>query len=83
MSSSCNICALPTIQLFTGEPVPDGSDRPVTTRKEADERGGWVAYTQVRMLPQVSICSALLHCCSQQLQHLLILCGQLGSVFWL
>ena len=64
--------------MFTGEPVPHGSDRPVATSKEADKRGGWVAYTQVGMLPQVRICSALLHCCSQQLQHLLTLCSQMG-----
>ncbi len=81
MSSSCSISAMPTTQLLTGEPVSDGSDRPVTTRKEADKRGGWVAYTQVGMLPQVSTCSALLHCFSQHLQHLLIWCGQLGSFF--
>ena len=78
MMKSCNIPALPATHLFTGESVPNGSDRPVAFSKEADKRGGWVAYTQVGMLPQVSICSALLRCCSQQLQHLLTLCGQLG-----
>ncbi len=71
MSSSCDASALPAARLFTGESVPHGSDRPVATSKEADKRGGWVAYTQAGMLPQVSICSALLHCCSQ---HLIDLC---------
>ena len=48
---------MPTAQVLTGEPVPDGSDRPVATGKEADKRGGWVAYTQAGMLSQVSTCS--------------------------
>ncbi len=83
MSSSCNIFALPAARLFTGESVPHGSDRPVTTSKEADKRGGWFAYTQVGVLHQVSICSALLQCCSQQLQHLLTLSGQLNCFLFL
>lgn len=64
--------------MLTGEPVLDGGDRPVATSKEADKRGGWVAYTQVGVLPQVSICSAFFQSAPAGLAYLL---WSVGLVF--